>query len=165
MKTWILVTMGLLAGVVPVPAQFLPCAADTHLTRKGDVLNGTTAVVDSGVWEWEIGSGDTYTNIYAIVGDGFAYRELKTVGDKVRAELLRVPAVAKVDFIGEQDEKVFVEVSNAKLALLGIEPAQIYTTLAAQNVVAASGTFDTPTDRIALRPSAEPRPQPASGRV
>jgi len=97
--------------------------------------------------------GDTYTNIYAIVGDGFAYRELRTVGDKVRAELLRVPAVAKVDFIGEQEEKVFIELSNAKVATLGIEPAQIYATLAAQNVVAASGTFDTPTDRIALRPS------------
>ncbi|MFO1308173.1 MAG: efflux RND transporter permease subunit [Burkholderiales bacterium] len=97
--------------------------------------------------------GDTYTNLYAIVGDGFAYRELKAIGDKVRAELLRVPSVAKVDFIGEQEEKIFIELSNAKLATLGVEPAQIFSTLAAQNVVAASGTFDTPTDRIALRPS------------
>ena len=69
--------------------------------------------------------GDTYTNIYALTGDGFGYRELKEFGDSIRAELLRVPGVAKVDFIGEQDEKVFIELSNSKLATLGVEPAQI----------------------------------------
>ena len=97
--------------------------------------------------------GDTYTNIYAIAGDGFGYRELKEFGDRVRAELLRVPGVAKVDFIAEQDEKVYVELSNSKLATLGIEPTQIFQTLAAQNAVAASGVFDTATDRIYVRPS------------
>ncbi len=71
----------------------------------------------------------------------------------MRAELLRVPGVAKVDFIGEQDEKIFIEMSNSKLALLGIAPAQIIETLARQNAVAAAGVFDTPTDRIYVRPS------------
>jgi multidrug efflux pump len=97
--------------------------------------------------------GDTYTNIYAITGDGFGYRDLKDFGDRLRAELLRVPGVAKVDFIGEQEEKVFVELSNSKLATLGIEPAQIFATLAAQNAVAASGVFDTASERIYLRPT------------
>ena len=97
--------------------------------------------------------GDTYTNIYAIVGDGFGYRDLKDFGDRIRAELLRVPGVAKVDFIGEQEEKVFIELSNAKLATLGIEPQQILQTLSAQNAVAAAGVFDTTTDRIYVRPS------------
>jgi multidrug efflux pump len=97
--------------------------------------------------------GDTYTNIYALGGDGFGYRDLKRFGDKVRAELLRVKGVAKVDFIGEQDEKIFVEMSNTKLATLGIDPAQIFATLSAQNSVAAAGVFDTSTDRIYLRPT------------
>jgi len=97
--------------------------------------------------------GDTYTNVYAITGDGFGYRELKEFGDRLRAELLRVPGVAKVDFVGEQEEKVFVELSNSKLATLGIEPATIFSTLAAQNAIAASGVFDTATDRIYLRPT------------
>ncbi|MBK6396453.1 MAG: efflux RND transporter permease subunit [Betaproteobacteria bacterium] len=133
------------------PAASVPEAWYQVRKKIGDARGSLPSGIQGPYFNDEF--GDTYTNIYAIVGDGFAYRELKTVGDKVRAELLRVPAVAKVDFIGEQEEKVFVEVSNAKLATLGIEPAQIYTTLAAQNVVAASGTFDTPTDRIALRPS------------
>jgi len=97
--------------------------------------------------------GDTYTNIYAITGDGFDYRDLKDFGDRIRAELLRIPGVAKVDFIGEQEEKVFIELSNAKLATLGIEPQQILQTLAAQNAIAASGMFDSATDRIFVRPT------------
>ena len=98
--------------------------------------------------------GDTYTNIYAITGDGFGYRELKEFGDKVRAELLRVPGVAKVDFIGEQDEKIFIELSNSKLATLGVEPAQIIADAGARRTRwPPSGAFDTATDRIYVRPT------------
>ncbi len=64
-----------------------------------------------------------------------------------------MPGVAKVDFIGEQEQKIFVELSNSKLATLGIEPAEIIRTLAAQNAVQAAGAFETATDRIYLRPT------------
>jgi multidrug efflux pump len=97
--------------------------------------------------------GDTYTNIYALVGDGFGFAQLKDYGDTIRNELLRVPGVAKVDFIGEQEEKIFVELSNSKLATLGIEPATIFQSLQAQNAVTAAGVFDTATDRIYVRPT------------
>ena len=134
-----------------VPAAAVPDTWYQVRKKVGDARGSLPSGIQGPFFNDEF--GDTYTNIYAIVGDGFAYRELKSIGDKVRAELLRVPAVAKVDFIGEQEEKVFVELSNAKLATLGIGPEQIFSTLAAQNAVTASGTFDTPTDRIALRPS------------
>ena len=78
MRAPLFVLAGLLVGVLPAAAQFLPCAADTHLARKGDFLNGTTAVVDSGVWEWEIGSGDTYTNIQGISAMGLFYATVPT---------------------------------------------------------------------------------------
>ncbi len=97
--------------------------------------------------------GDTYTNLYAITGDGFGYRDLKDFGDRLRAQLLRVPGVAKVDFVGEQEERVFVEFSNAKLATLGLDAQALVATLAAQNAVAPAGSFETPTDRIHLRAS------------
>ncbi|NDP41625.1 MAG: efflux RND transporter permease subunit [Aromatoleum sp.] len=119
--------------------------------KIGDIRNTLPTTIQGPFFNDEF--GDTYTNIYAITGDGFGYGELKEFGDRVRAELLRVPGVAKVDFIGEQDEKIFIELSNSKLATLGIEPAQIFQTLAAQNAVAAAGVFDTPTDRIFLRPT------------
>ena len=97
--------------------------------------------------------GDTYTNLYAITGDGFDDRQLKDFGDHIRAELLRVPGVAKIDFIGEQEERIFIEFSNAKLATLGLDAQALIATLAAQNVVAAAGAFETASDRVYLRPS------------
>jgi len=119
--------------------------------KVGDMRNTLPVGIQGPFFNDEF--GDTYTNIYAITGDGFGYRELKEFGDRARAELLRAPGVAKVDFIGEQDEKVFIELSNARLATLGVEPAQIFQTLATQNAIAAAGVFDTPTDRIYLRPT------------
>src|SRR5262249_58886730 len=60
--------------------------------------------------------GDTYISLYAITGDGFAYPELKTVAKNARDILLRVPGVAKVDLLGTQDERIFIEVSSTALA-------------------------------------------------
>ncbi len=75
--------------------------------------------------------GDTFGNIYALTGDGFSYAQLKESADRIRADLLRVKDVAKVELIGEQDEKIFVEVANAKLATLGVEPAVVFAALVA----------------------------------
>jgi multidrug efflux pump len=134
-----------------LPAAAIPDLQYQVRKKIGDIRNTLPAGVQGPYFNDEF--GDTYTNVYAITGDGFGYRDLKEFGDRVRAELLRVPGVAKVDFIGEQEEKIFVELSNARLALLGIEPGQIVQTLAAQNAMAAAGAFETATDRIYLRPS------------
>jgi multidrug efflux pump len=133
------------------PAGTIPDLQYQVRKKIGDIRNTLPAGIQGPFFNDEF--GDTYTNLYAITGDGFGYRDLKEFGDRVRAELLRVPGVAKVDFIGEQDEKIYIEMSNARLALLGIEPAQIVQTLAAQNAIAAAGVFDTATDRIFLRPT------------
>ena len=97
--------------------------------------------------------GDTFGNIYAITGDGFTYAQLKETADRIRNQLLRVKDVAKVDLIGEQDEKIYLELANAKLATLGVEPAAVFDALARQNAVSATGSFETPTDRIYIRAS------------
>lgn len=97
--------------------------------------------------------GDTFGNIYALTGEGFTYAQLKESADRIRADLLRVKDVAKVELIGEQDEKIFVEVANAKLATLGVEPGVVFAALAQQNAVTSSGSFETATDRIYLRAS------------
>ena len=99
--------------------------------------------------------GDTFGNIYALTGDGFDYAQLKQYADRIRLELLRVPGVAKVEFFGEQEEKVFIEISNAKLANLGINPQAIFTVLQQENALAPSGVFDTASDKIFLRVSGD----------
>src|SRR5258705_11736061 len=94
--------------------------------------------------------GDTFGNIYAITGDGYTYAQLKETADRIRNQLLRVKDVAKVDLVGEQDEKIYIEVSNTRLGTLGIEPAAVFSALAQQNAVTATGSFETGTERIYL---------------
>jgi len=119
--------------------------------KVGDIRTQLPAGIQGPFFNDEF--GDTFGNIYALTGEGFGYRELKEAADRIRADLLRVKDVAKVELIGEQDEKIFVEVANAKLATLGIEPAAVYAALAQQNAIASSGSFETATDRIHIRVS------------
>src|SRR5436190_2591805 len=95
--------------------------------------------------------GDTFGNIYALTGDGYTYAQLKETADRIRNQLLRVKDVAKVELVGEQDEKIYIELANAKLATFGVEPAVVFAALQQQNAVAATGTFETPSDRIYIR--------------
>jgi multidrug efflux pump len=97
--------------------------------------------------------GDTFGNIYALTGDGFTYAQLKEYADRIRDRLLRVKDVAKVELVGEQAERIYVELSNTKLGTFGVEPAVVFAALQQQNAVAASGSFETPTDRIHIRAS------------
>lgn len=97
--------------------------------------------------------GETYGNVFALTGEGYSLAQLRDTADDLRKELLRVPGVAKVDVIGVQDEKVYVELSNEKLANLGFAPQEIVDALQEWNVMLPAGSFETATDRIYLRPS------------
>jgi multidrug efflux pump subunit AcrB len=95
--------------------------------------------------------GDVYGVIYALESDGFNYAELKTFADDVRQQLLRVPDVSKVELFGVQDEKVFVEVSQKRLAKLGLDLNQVLAQLGQQNAVESAGTVQTPLDVVQVR--------------
>ncbi|MEP6940261.1 MAG: efflux RND transporter permease subunit [Rudaea sp.] len=97
--------------------------------------------------------GDTFGNIYALTGDGYNDAQLRDYAERAKLEILRVPDVAKVDLLGLQDEKVTIELSNAKLATLGVSFDQLQQTLAAQNAITPAGSFETGSDRIYLRPT------------
>jgi multidrug efflux pump len=97
--------------------------------------------------------GDTYTNIYAVSADGFSYADMKHYADLLRTELLRVDGVEKADLLGVQDEKIYLEFSNKKLATLGIDPAQLFGVLQAQNRVASAGRVVTGDSNIEVRVS------------
>jgi multidrug efflux pump subunit AcrB len=95
--------------------------------------------------------GDVYSAIYMFTADGLSLADLKARAEDIRQRLLRVPNVNKVDFIGDQPEKIFVEFSHAKLATLGITPQQVFDSVTKQNAVQAGGSVDTAADRINLR--------------
>ncbi|HEX7803686.1 MAG TPA: efflux RND transporter permease subunit [Pseudoxanthomonas sp.] len=95
--------------------------------------------------------GDTFGNIYALTGPGFDYAVMKDYAERIQLELQRVPDVGKVELLGLQDEKVWIELSNTKLATLGIPLSQVQQALDQQNAVTAAGFFETTTDRVQLR--------------
>ena len=97
--------------------------------------------------------GDTFGNIYALSGEGFDYATLKDYAERIELDLHRVPDVAKVDLIGLQEEKIWIELSNTKLATLGIPMAAVQQAIDAQNAVVPASFFETPTDRVQLRVS------------
>ncbi|MCW5626466.1 MAG: efflux RND transporter permease subunit, partial [Burkholderiales bacterium] len=97
--------------------------------------------------------GDTFGTIYAFTSDGFSFSELRDYVETVRRELLQVPDVGKVDVLGEQAEKIWIEVSLAKLSTLGIDVGSIFQALRAQNEMAPAGSFETRTDRVHVRVS------------
>ena len=95
--------------------------------------------------------GDVYGVIYALEADGFSYAELKTFADAVRQQLLRVPDVAKVELFGVQDEKLYIEVSQKRLAQLGLDMNAVLAQLGQQNAVESAGAVQTPLDVVQVR--------------
>ena len=95
--------------------------------------------------------GDVYGVIYALESDGFSYAELKTFADDVRQQLLRVKDVAKVEQFGVQDEKLFIEVSQKRLAQLGLDFNAVLAQLGPQNAVESAGTIQSPQDVVQVR--------------
>jgi multidrug efflux pump subunit AcrB len=97
--------------------------------------------------------GDVFGIIMTITGEGYSYAELKHVADEVRDELLRVPDVAKVEIYGAQEERIFVEYDNARLAQLGLSPYQLQALMANQNILFPGGRVTTGRERMVLEPT------------
>lgn len=95
--------------------------------------------------------GDVYGVIYALEADGFSSAEVKTVADDIRQQLLRVKYVAKVEQFGVQDEKVYIEVSQKRLAQLGLDFNAVLQQLGTQNAVESAGTIQSPQDVVQVR--------------
>ena len=95
--------------------------------------------------------GDTFGNIYALTGEGFDYALLEDHAERIQLELQRLPDAGKVELIGLQDEKVFVEASNTRLATLGVPVDALQQALAQQNAVVPAGFVETASDRVQLR--------------
>jgi len=95
--------------------------------------------------------GDVYGVIYALESDGFGYAELKTFADDVRQRLLRVKDVAKVEQFGVQDEKIFIEVSQKRIAQLGLDFNAVLAQIGSQNAVESAGTIQAPQDVVQVR--------------
>jgi multidrug efflux pump subunit AcrB len=95
--------------------------------------------------------GDTFGIIYGFTAEGFTFRELRDYVEDARSKLLKVPDVAKIEILGAQDERIFIEFSTEKLAGLQLDFATIVGTLRAQNVLRPAGVMQTDSERVYLR--------------
>ncbi|WP_374409592.1 efflux RND transporter permease subunit [Hydrogenophaga sp.] len=95
--------------------------------------------------------GDVFGVIYALQGEGFTPAERKRVADEVRQKLLRVKDVNKVELFGAQDEKLYVEVSQQRLATLGLDMQQVLAALGQQNALESAGAVQAPRDVVQVR--------------
>ncbi|HBN54292.1 MAG TPA: multidrug transporter AcrB [Stenotrophomonas sp.] len=117
--------------------------------KVGDIRSQLPAEVVGPFFNDEF--GDTFGNIYALTGKGYDYALMRDYADRIQLELQRVADVGKVDLLGLQDEKVWIELSNTKLATLGVSMQQVQQALADQNAVTPASWFETASDRVQLR--------------
>ncbi|MRD47347.1 AcrB/AcrD/AcrF family protein [Caenimonas koreensis DSM 17982] len=123
-----------------------------YTTRKkiGDIRGTLPGGIQGPFFNDEF--GDVYGVIYALEADsGFSNAELKSFADDVRQQLLRVQDVAKVELFGVQDEKLFIEISQKRLAQLGLDFNQVLQQLGQQNAVESAGAVQTPLDTVQVR--------------
>ena len=96
---------------------------------------------------------DVYGSIYAITGADYSYEELRAMAETARRRILTIPSVQKVILLGVQPERIYVEISLARLAQIGIPPTAITNALHTQDSMTTSGTVETETDTVQLRAS------------
>lgn len=97
--------------------------------------------------------GDTFGNIYVLTGKDFDYAVMKEYADRLQLQLQRVKDVNKVNLVGLQDQKIWIELSNTKAVQLGVPVTAIQEAIQKQNDMAGAGFFETGTDRIQIRVS------------
>jgi multidrug efflux pump len=95
--------------------------------------------------------GDTYGIVYGLTADGFTFRELRDYADDVRKQLLHVPDISKIDILGAQDERIYVEFSTKQMSGLGIDRSALIHALEAQNAVTPAGVVETGNEKILVR--------------
>ena len=131
------------------PPKEMPQIWYTVRKKLGDIRGTLPPGVSGPFFNDEF--GDVYGSIYALSADGFSDAELKDHADQIRQRLLKVKDVNKVAIFGAQDEKVFVEISQRRLAQLGLDFNQVLAQLGQQNAIESGGTITAPTDSIQVR--------------
>ena len=99
---------------------------------------------------------DVYGNIYALTGDGFSYEDMRKYAEKIKLDFYGIQDVKKVELVGVQPEKIFVQMHTDKLAQLGLDINSIAGTIKAQTAVNASGMVEADTANSYLRITGSP---------
>lgn len=94
---------------------------------------------------------DVYGSIYAVTGNDFSYEEKRAYAEAIRRRLQQVPDVQKVELLGVQEQTIYVEMDQNKLASFGIAPTQVFQILQQQGMMMPSGMIHTSARDVAIR--------------
>ena len=98
---------------------------------------------------------DEYSDVtfalFALKAQGEPQRALVRDAETLRQRLLHVPGVKKVNIIGEQSERIYVEFSHDRLATLGVSPQEVFAALNSQNALTAAGSVETKGPQVFMR--------------
>ncbi|KAI3603255.1 RND efflux system, inner membrane transporter (plasmid) [Cupriavidus necator H850] len=89
--------------------------------------------------------------LFALKAQGEPQRVLVRDAETLRQRLLHVPGVKKVNIIGEQSERIYVEFSHERLATLGLSPQEVFAALNSQNALTAAGSVETKGPQVFIR--------------
>lgn len=89
--------------------------------------------------------------LFALKAKGEAQRRLTRDAEVLRQRMLHVPGVKKINIIGEQSERIFVEFSHDRLATLGVSPQDVFAALNGQNALTPSGSVETKGPTVFVR--------------
>lgn len=92
--------------------------------------------------------GDVYGMFYAMTSDGFGYQEMMDYAQLVRRTVLDIDGVSSVDIYGERQACINIDIQEAKMANLGVHPAEIILTLRGQNATVYSGYYNSGDKRV-----------------
>ena len=116
-------------------------------SKRGDLPEGAIGpIVDDEF-------GDVFGIVVGLTAEGYTYAEMKDIADAARDELLRIPDAAKVEIFGAQEERIFVEYNDARLAELGLSVNQLQQILSSANIVNPGGNIQVGPERITLEPT------------
>ena len=123
-----------------VPSEQLPATWKLLRNRMADVKPGLP--------EGTIGPmvddtfGDTSVATIALWSDGFSMAEMHETARQIRERLNLLKGIMKIDLTGVQDERIYLDVSSARIAQLGIDTADIGKSLQEQNIVLPAGRIN-----------------------
>ena len=115
-------------------------------TVQKQLPSGVTPIVNDEL-------GDVFGILIGLVADGYTYAELKTIADEVKDELIKIPQAAKVDIVGAQPERIYLEFDDARLADLGLSKTEVENLLKGTNTLFSGGDIRIGDERVILEPS------------
>ena len=144
---------------VEIKYEFSPSKDDLQLiwTKLRNEVDDAVASLPPGAETPSVndGFGDVFGLYYFVTGEGYTHRELHEYVKGLRADLLAVDDVAKVDINGVPSEAIYVEISRDRAASLGVSVDQVYNDLAKQNSVVSAGTVRVDDLRLTLQPTGD----------